>query len=302
MGTSAIDLSNSLAAAVERAGPSVVRVDARRAGAASGIVWSSDGIIVTASHGLEWDEGIVVALPEGGTTAAALAGRDATTDIAALRVSASALRVPTWSDSSTVKVGHLVLAISRPGRSARASLGVVSACGESWRTPAGGRVDRYIQTDVSLHVGFSGGLLVDASGNAIGLNTAGLLRRTALAVPVETVRRVVDALLAHGQVRRGYLGIGTYPVRLPLALEQQLGQPSGLLVLSVQPDSPAARAGLVLGDTLVALEGRPVTQPEELLPFLEESYIGREVATRILRAGEVRDVTVVVGARDAKAA
>jgi S1-C subfamily serine protease len=297
----AVELSERLARVVEASGPSVVRVEARRGSPASGVVWSADGVVVTASHVLEWDDSIEVGLPDGRSLAASLIGRDPTTDLAALRVEAGALRVPEWN-GARLKVGHLVLALSRPGRSARASLGIVSAAGDAWRTPAGGRLDRYIQTDVPLHPGFSGGLLVDAAGAGIGVNTSGLLRRTSLALPAETARRVVDSLVAHGQVRRGFLGIGTYPVRLPAALEQQLGQSSGLLIVSVQPDSPAARSGLFLGDTLVALEGRAVTHAADLLPFLEEERIGAELPARIVRAGELRDVRLAVGARDERAA
>src|SRR2546425_1212938 len=221
-------LSNDLAEVVERGGTSVVRVESSRT-PGSGVVWSADGVIVAASHSVEGDEGIEVGLPDGSTTPATLVGRDPTTDVAALRVSTTGLAVPSWADPSGIKVGHLVLALSRPGRSVRASLGIVSVRGEAWRTPSGGRLDHYVQTDLVRHPGFSGGLLVGAGGEALGLNTSGLLRGATLAVTSPTLRRVVEALLAHGQVRRGFVGVGTYPVRLPAPLEKEAGRGAGQL-------------------------------------------------------------------------
>ena len=183
----------------------------------------------------------------------------------------------------------------------RASLGVVHALGDEWRTPAGGRVDRYLQTDIGLQPGFSGSLLVDLGGRAIGMNNAGLVRGTSLALPPATLRRVVETLVAHGHVRRGFLGIGTIPVRLPAALEKSVGQRAGLLVTSVAEESGAGRAGLLLGDVIVGVEGKGVASPGDLLPFLEEDRIGQSLSVRIVRAGDPRDVAVTVGAREPKA-
>ena len=137
-------------------------------------------------------------------------------------------------------------------------------------------------------------------GRVLGINTAGISRATVNLIPTSTVRRVAEALLAHGPVRRGYLGIGTQPARLPAELAERLGQPSALLILSVQPGSPAAQAGLVLGDVLLAFAGIPLRHPGELLPLLDEERVGKEVTLSILRAGEVRDVRVTVGARNGK--
>ena len=289
-------LSNELATLVERGGASVVRVEARRL-PSSGIVWGGEGVIVTAHHAVDRDEGIEVGLADGRSVGATLVGRDPTTDVAVLRAEAPGLAAPAWGDPAAVRVGHLVLALSRPGRSVRANLGIVSVRGESWRTPAGGRMDSYLQTDVARHPGFSGGLLLGVEGEALGLNTSGVLRGLSLAVPAPTLARVVEAILAHGRVRRGYLGVGTYAVRLPADLEKQLGQATALIIVSVEPDSPAARAGLHLGDALVAFDGHEVRHPLDLLPLLDGERIGTEVAARILRAGEVRDVRLAIGAR-----
>jgi len=289
-------LSDALAALVERGGASVVRVEARRL-PSSGVVWGAEGLIVTAHHALERDEGIEVGLPDERSVPATLVGRDPTTDVAVLRAEASGLASPSWGDPAAVRVGHLALALSRPGRSVRANLGIVSVRGESWRTPAGGRVDGYLQTDVARHPGFSGGLLLGVDGRALGLNTSGLLRGLSLAVPAPTLSRVVESILAHGRVRRGYLGVGTYAVRLPAELEKQLGQATALMIVSVEPDSPAARADLRLGDAVVSFDGHAVRHPADLLPLLDGERIGAEVAARILRAGEARDVHITIGAR-----
>ncbi|HEX9940562.1 MAG TPA: trypsin-like peptidase domain-containing protein [Thermoanaerobaculia bacterium] len=294
--------SESLAGAVEKAAPGIVRISGRRRRVpSSGILWS-EGVVATAQHVLEWDEDIEIGLPDGTTATASVVGRDPATDVAALRLSGSTPAMAAWGDAGEVKPGHLVLGLSRPGRQVRARLGIVGAVGEAWRTPMGGRIDADLQTDFGIHHGFSGSALVDMQGRVLGVNTAGIYRATAVVIPTATVRRVVEALLTHGTVRRGYLGIVTQPVRLPGDLAERLGQGSGLLVVSVQPASPAARAGLVLGDTLLAFEGTALRHPGELLPLLEEERIGKEATLRVLRAGEVREIRITVGARDGKEA
>ena len=290
------EFSDALAGAVDRTAPAVVRVEGRRRGAGSGVAWSED-VIATADHVVEWDEDVTIGRPDGGTARADVVGRDPGTDLAALRVTGTRLSAPVWNGLDGLKVGHLVLAVSRPGRTAQARLGIVSAFGDAWRTPGGGRLDRYLQSDVPLHGGFSGSALVDASGRLLGLNTAGLLRATPLTVGGATVRRVMESLLAHGQVRRGYLGIGTQPVRLPAPFDQQLGQETALLVSSVQADSPAARAGILLGDVLVSLDGHALTHPAALFPLLDEDHIGAVARAAVVRAGERREVTLTIGVR-----
>lgn len=291
------DLSNSLAATVESAGASVVRIDARRRLPASGVVWSADGVIVTASHVVQREENISVGLPDGQSVAASLAGRDQTTDLVVLRAEATGLSAPGWAEPADLKVGHLVLALGRPGQTVQATLGIVSALGQSWRTPVGGLIDRYLQTDVVMYPGFSGGPLVSASGQPVGLNTSALLRGVSLAVPTPTVRRVVETLLAHGRVRRGYLGISTQTVRLPQAIQDQVGQETGLLLVSVEAGSPAEQSGLLLGDTIVSMAGTPVHQHDDLLAQLSADRIGQAVPARIVRSGQLQDVSVTVGER-----
>lgn len=291
------ELSNTLAATVEKAGKSVVRVDARPRLPATGIVWSPDGVIVTAHHVVERDEGITIGLAGGAEAEATLAGRDPTTDVAVLRARASGLIAPAWADVEAVRVGHLALALGRPGKTALATMGIVSALGEGWRTPAGGWMARYLQTDVAMLPGFSGGPLVDGEGRVIGMNTSGMLRAISVVVPAPTLKQVVETLLAHGKVRRGYLGIGAQPVRLSEALARQLGQETGLLLASVESGAAAERAGLLQGDIIVALDGQPVRHLDDLLALLSGDRIGKAVPVRIIRGGQPREVRATVGER-----
>jgi len=291
-------LSDELAQVVAGAGPVAVRVEARRRLSASGIVWSTDGTIVTAHHAVERDENISVGLPDGGTIPATLVGRDPTTDVAVLRVAATDLAETTWSGADDARVGHLVLALGRPGESVMATLGVVSALGETWRTPAGGQIDRYLQRpDVVMYPGFSGGPLVDATGRVMGLNTSALLPGIALAEPSSTLCRVVESLLSHGRIRRGYLGIGAQPVRLPEALAQELSQETGLLVFSVEPNSPAEKGTLLLGDVIVALDGHPTRYLDDLLTRLHGDSVGTKLPVRIVRGGQGQELVVTIEER-----
>ncbi|HEV7517018.1 MAG TPA: trypsin-like peptidase domain-containing protein [Thermoanaerobaculia bacterium] len=290
--------SDALAAAVEGASASVVRIEGRHRGpSSSGIVWSADGAIVTADHKIEREEGIEVGLPDGRKVPARLVGRDPGTDIAVLRAEATDLTPVTWVGAENLKVGHLVLALSRPGQTVRASLGVISAVGDEWQTRSGGKIDRYLATDVAHQRGFTGGLLIAVSGRGLGLNDAGLQRGQGIALPAATLERVVEALLAHGGVKRGYLGVGAHPVRLPGPIAEQAGHPVGLIVIAVQPGGPAEQAGVLQGDVLLSLDGHPLGDMGELQSLLGEERAGKEAALRLSRAGEVREIKVTLGAR-----
>jgi S1-C subfamily serine protease len=148
-----------------------------------------------------------------------------------------------------------------------------------------------------MYPGFSGGPLVAASGEVIGLNTSALLRGISLTVPTPTIRRVVESLLTHGRVRRGYLGIGAQPARLPSGLQKQLGQEIGLLVVSVEPDSPADKAGLLMGDTIVGFGGQPMHHMDDLLSLLSGDRVDTQAPTRIVRSGQVQEVIITIGER-----
>ncbi len=298
-------LSGALAELTARVGPSVVRVEGRRR-PSSGVALAA-GVVVTASHTVEAEDDaeVEVGLQDGRSVKAQLIGRDEGTDLAALRVEGLDLVPAPWlggDAAGPVRVGNLVLAISRPGKSARASLGVVSALSESeWRSPAGGRIDRYLETDLALRPGFSGSALVDSLGRVVALNTTGLLRGTASAIPAATVQRVVQQLLAHGSVARGYLGISTLPARLPEAIAKELGQPAALLVSAVDPGSPASRAGLIFGDAVAAFDGRALAHPGALLELLDDQSVGKTVQLKIVRAGELRALALTIGKREPRA-
>jgi S1-C subfamily serine protease len=293
----ASDLSKSLTQAVLESERSVVRVEGRRRRPAySGVAVAPD-LVVTVDHGLEIEDEVGLGTSGGGSTTGRLVGRDPSTDLALLKVAAGGLTPVSWHAAADFAVGSLVLAVLRPGQTPRASLGILSAVGDSWRTPSGGKVERYLETDIASRPGLSGSLLVDDLGRALGLNNSGLLRGVSSVIPGATVARVSEALRAHGGIRKGFLGIGSYPVRLPQELRSELSQSSALLVVSVEGGTPAATAGLLLGDVLLQADGRALSHPSELLPFLEEERIGSALKLRILRAGAPKDVEVKVGQR-----
>jgi len=288
-----LSLSNDLAGAVERAAPAIVAVHARPRLPSTGIHWRA-GVIVTAEHTVRMEEDIAVTTPDGRSLAAGFAGRDPGTDLAVLRVPELTAPPATLGDDAALRVGHMVLAL---GFGPRASWGVVSAVGPRWRSRRGGDIERLVRLDLVLYPGFSGGPLVDAGGREVGLNTSGLARESRLAVPATTVSRVVDELLHKGHVSRGYLGVAMQPVRLPDPLRAQLGLTSdvGLIVVTVQADGPAARAGVLLGDVLVALDGAPVEDLEDVQSRLGAERIGTVVTAGVVRAGARADVRITVG-------
>jgi S1-C subfamily serine protease len=292
-------LSLDMANATEQAGRQLVRVQARRRQSATGIIWSADGLIVTAHHVVEREEGIRIGLPDGSTTTAVLVGRDPTTDIAVLKAETDGLSPATWTELDAVRVGQLVLALGRPEAGVQATLGVISAVDGGWRTMAGGAIDAYVQTDVVMYPGFSGGPLVSASGAFIGMNSSALVRGASVTLPAATLRRVADSLRAHGRVRRGFLGVNAQAVRLPASQVEALGQETGLLLAAVEPGSPAEAGGLMVGDILVRVDGQPVRQMDDLMAALSGDRVGKQVAVRYVRGGQTGDAAVTVGERTA---
>ena len=188
-----------------------------------------------------------------------------------------------------------MLALGRPGRSVRATMGTQRP--NSWHTPAGGALDRYLQSDVTMYPGFSGGPMVDAAGRILGVNSSALLRGgTALTIPTPTVRRIVETLLAHGRVKRGYLGVGAQPIQLPETFAKQLGQETGLLLVLVE-SGPAEKGGLFLGDTIVSLAGQPVRHLNDLFAILTGDRVGKSTPVKILRGGQSHELSVTIGER-----
>ena len=285
MSTVLPNFSEALADAVSAAANGLVRVEGRERLPATGIVWDDEGLIVTAHHVVERDENINVGFQDGETVAAELLGRDLATDLALLRTAKRGSSVPSWAEPESLRVGHLALALGRPGANVRATLGIVSALGNSWRTPAGGTVDRYLQTDTVMYPGFSGGPLVDAEGRFVGLNSSALVRGVSITVPAPTINRVVRDLQEHGSVRRAYLGVGAQPTRLPDAVAKELGQETGLLLVSVEQGSAAEQGGLFLGET-------PVRHMDDLFSGLDGDRIGKPLTVRILRGGQLLELNV----------
>jgi S1-C subfamily serine protease len=180
-------------------------------------------------------------------------------------------------------------------------MGVVSAVGPAWRTWHGGEIDQFVRLDLAVYDGFSGGPLVDAAGRVLGINTSALARAGAVTIPAATVDRVVDQLLAGGRVRRGYLGLGSQPVRLPEAVRGALdGQDTGLMLVALEPASPAEQAGLLLGDIVVSLDGRPTRDIDDVLSALAGDTVGRTLEARVVRAGALQMLRVTVGESPAR--
>jgi S1-C subfamily serine protease len=292
--------SDDLARAVEMAGRAVVVVKARRRVPGSGVLWSPAGTLVTADHVLERDDDVRVQLADGRELAATVVGRDPSSDLAVLRVPAEGLAPAEVGSAESVRVGHFVLALGRSGPGApSASSGIVSAVGGPWRSRRGAAIEGYLRTDLTLYPGFSGGPLVDAGGRVIGINTSLFAQGHGMALPLTTVRRVVETLLTQGRIRRGFIGVSTQPVPLPEALGQRLalGQDSGLLVLSTEPGGPADRAGLLLGDILIGFAGAPIRDTDDLVAQLTSERIGTAQEARVVRGGELRQLPVTVGER-----
>ena len=281
-------LSQELAAAVEKAGKSVAAVHARPHFSSSGVFWRP-GIIVTAQHTVRREEEITVTLPDGSKAPATLAGSDGGTDVAVLRVEHQG--VPAGKAAAPPAPGHMALTIGRSENSGvNATWGIVSAYSGPWRTWRGGRLDAYIRLDLTLYPGSSGGLVVNTQGEPLGIATSALSRIAGLAIPASTVDRVVDEILARGRVARGYLGVGLQPVELP-------DHQKGLIVLSVEPGGPAATAGVLIGDILLALGGHATADTEEVQMALESHGVGKSVDATVLRGGDSRSVAIVIGER-----
>ncbi len=297
MPNSLISLSNDIADLVDRTAASVVAVHGRRRFNSSGIHWQP-GVIVTAAHALRVDEGIVVTTGSGEELKAELAGRDAGTDIAVLRVKDLNTPPLTRDNKATYRPGDLAIAVGRNQQSPNATLGVITSLAGPSDTWRGGKLDQVIRLDLELHPVASGGAVVNAAGDLIGIATPVLSRASVFAVPVATIDRVTQALLTHGRLPQGYLGAGLHPIALPEHLIKSLGLKvsEGLMTVSVDQDAPAGKAGQMIGDVLLEINGQPVDRLESLRSILSES-VGKTVPIRILRGGELKELTVTIAER-----
>ncbi len=291
------DFSNGLAAAVEKGGAGTILVDARKRYPASGIAYAED-LVLTADHVVTREENIKVLLPDGRTLGAVIAGRDPGSDLALLRLSEKMLSPAKTSNS--VKVGQLVLALGRPNsEGVQASWGIVTSINGPTRTFRGGLLDEYILTETTPYPGFSGGPLINTEGEVLGLNTSGLTHGSSLTIPVRMAWRVAEALAKHGAVKRGYLGVRTQPVEVPESARKVLEreQHHGLLVVWLEEGGPAEKAGLLVGDILVAISGQPVGDPDDLFSALGSDTVDKVIAVEILRGGRRETVQATVGER-----
>ena len=303
--------SKAVIGAADWVSPAVVKLDVKRrvetrggqreiVGSGSGFLFTPDGLILTNSHVAGGASRIKVALPDGQLFEASLVGDDPHTDLAVIRVSGSKLPTASLGSSRTVRVGQLAIAIGNPfGYECTVTAGVVSALGRSLRSQSGRLIDDVIQTDAALNPGNSGGPLVSSSGEVIGVNTAIIAAAQGIcfATSIDTAKLVVGQLLRHGRVRRGYVGLAGQNTPLPRRVVRHFDLPveSGVRVMSVEPGSPAAAAGIEEGDVIVAWDGRAVARIDDLHRLLSEEYLERPADVTLIRQAHrlVRRVTPV---------
>ncbi len=294
--------SQAVAGVAKKVSPSVVKIDVhhpqRGPGGGSGFVVTRDGFIVTNSHVVNHAARVEVVLTDGRRYPAQVVGADPDTDIAVVRVDAPDLVPVTLGDSAALRVGQLVIAIGNPyGFQTTVTAGVLSALGRSLRSESGRLIDNVLQTDAALNPGNSGGPLCNSRGEVIGVNTAVILPAQGIcfAVPVNTAKWVVGLLIRDGKVRRGYLGFAGQNIDLPRRFVRHHNLPAdgAILVVSVEPDSPARDAGLAEGDVIVAFDDRPLAGIDDLHRLLTDTAVGARAQLTILRRAEKQTLDIV---------
>ena len=301
--------SRAVVGVVEKVGPAVVSIAVKKQsrsrriegeGAGSGVVIAQDGFVLTNNHVIERANEVEVELTDGSTFPAQVVGADPATDLAVVRTGASGLPTAELGDSSSLRVGQLVIAIGNPmGFESTVSTGVISALGRALRSPSGRLIENVIQTDVPLNPGNSGGPLVDSRGRVIGINTAmlSMAQGISFAVPVNTARWVAGELLTRGKVRRAFLGLAGQVRPLSRRVQRyfELRASTAVEVVSVEENSPARRAGLHERDLIVALNGHNVANVDDIHRLLSGLPAGSTLRLSILRGGERRELHVVPG-------
>src|SRR5215831_3710657 len=289
--------SDHVALLVERASASIVAVHGGGRWSSSGIHWRP-GVIVTAEEVLERDDELTVTLPGGRKVAASLAGRDPSTDVAALRIEAQSLPIAATADAGSLRPGDVILAVGSFEGAPAASFGLVGFVGSAWQSLRGGTIDSLLRLDLALDARAEGGAVVDSRGRVVGMAVSGPRRRV-LAIPTATIDRAVDQLLAKGYVARGYFGAGLQHVRL--ARRSNGAQPPerehGILIVNIDPDGPAARAGLVVGDIVTAWKAQPLARVRDVMLHLGPDSVGNTIDLQVLRGGAAKNVKIVIGER-----
>jgi S1-C subfamily serine protease len=294
-----IAISNALAEATQNTAAHTVAVHTEPRGSSSGIIWRT-GVIVTAEHAVLGDEEIQVTLPDGKVASAKLVGRDPSTDLAVLKSEQATTPVSSFADTSKLKPGELTLVVGRTRASGPvATLGVVSLVAPERHAWGGATISPYVRLDVALQRITVGGAVVNSAGQIAGIATPRFAPMSALAIPVATVNHVVDVLLAKGHIPRGYLGVGLQPVRLPESLRESLNrrEKTAVMVMETEPGGPAHAAGVVIGDILIAIEGKSVMRLEDVHAHLHGQNIGETLNAEFLRGGERRNVSIRVAER-----
>ncbi len=287
--------STALADRVAAAAPCVVAIGTGRRHV-SGILWRPDVVVTSAQ---ELPDRTDFNLRRAGTEMTArLAGRDAGTNIALLRLAQPIDAALPAAASAPPRVGSLALLVGADDTGApTARLGMMHATGPEWHSQAGGRIDALLRLDLRLGTD-EGGPVLDPAGGLLGMSTAGP-RRRALVIPVATIQRVLDPLLAEGRIARGWLGVGLQPVMVPESLREAAGRDSGMMVVSLADGGPAAAAGVLPGDIMLDLDGTPVRRARALAAAMGPDRIGQGVTLRLLRAGALQTLSVIIAARPA---
>jgi S1-C subfamily serine protease len=303
--------SSAVVRTVERVSPSVVRIEvggkSRRrgeGGTGSGFVFTPDGFILTNSHVIHGQREITVRFSDGDDLRADLVGDDPDTDLAIVRVDAAALPAVTFADSNALRVGQLVIAIGNPyGFQHSVTAGVVSALGRSLRARTGRLMDDLIQTDAALNPGNSGGPLASSSGAVVGVNTAMIMPAQGLcfAIGSNTAQFVASRLIRDGRIVRGYLGIGGQQAPVPRPLARQLGltMATGVQIMHIEPEGPAAQSALREGDIIISFASKPVAGIDELHRLLAEDRIDRQTPITVIREGRTHEIIVMPRSRAA---
>jgi S1-C subfamily serine protease len=290
-------ISHHIADLLEGITPRLVAIHGPRRRSSTGIVWRP-GLVVTADEALEVDEDILITRPDGSQASASLVGSDPSTDIALLRTEEQPIADSPVADTSGLRIGHLVLAAGRQPEGVCAALGIVALAGGSWKSLRGGHIDRRLHLDLKLDARSEGGAALDSNGQVIGMTVLGPQRRV-LVIPSETIERVAQQLLAHGQIARGYLGLGLQPVRIDPTISDAAGlaDPKGLIVMSVDPNGPGQRAGVTQGDILIRWDGNPLHSVHSVHTLLGPESVGQSITLGILRAGKLISLTVEIAER-----